>query len=96
MPQSLFLWGKSPWYSLDRRLSDPQNSLDPVVRRRKSQPLLEVKPVRPKCSLVTIPTDLLQLLLRQEIVVSFKSSEIYENILTYDLCSSWTLSKTFT
>jgi hypothetical protein len=34
MPRPLYPQGKSPWYTLDRRLGGPQNSLDDMEKRK--------------------------------------------------------------
>jgi hypothetical protein len=52
--RALYSPGKSPWYPLDRRLGGPQSRFERLWR--------ESKPGRPARSLVTIVTELPQLL----------------------------------
>jgi hypothetical protein len=44
MPWMLYLLGKCPWYPFDRRLRAPTASLPAVAKRKKSLPLLRIKP----------------------------------------------------
>jgi hypothetical protein len=43
-PQQLYLQGKSPWYPLDRRLSENQNRSGHGGEEKNSQPLLGLEP----------------------------------------------------
>jgi hypothetical protein len=44
MQQKLYPQGTSPWYPLDRKWMHPRASLDIVVKRKISLPLLGIKP----------------------------------------------------
>jgi hypothetical protein len=43
----LYLHGKSPCYTLDRRLVDPRVVLDGVVKRKFSSPRRDSNPITP-------------------------------------------------
>jgi hypothetical protein len=45
MPQSIYPWGKSPWYPLDRRLVGPRASPDAVVKKKFPVPARNQTPI---------------------------------------------------
>jgi hypothetical protein len=59
----LYPWGKSPQYSLDRKIGGPQSQYGSAGEEEKSLLLPGIEPSHPACNLVTIPTDLSQLLI---------------------------------
>jgi hypothetical protein len=62
--------GKSPWYPLDRKLGGPQSRSGRGGEEKNSQPPPGIEPFnpdRPAHSLVAIPTELLQLWMKEKL-----------------------------